>query len=42
MSGWAGEYSFRCQPVDYSYSPMALRVSSDFDCVAFIQYFYPM
>lgn len=27
MSGWLGHYSFRCQPVDYSYSPMALRVS---------------
>lgn len=26
MSGWWGSYSFRCQPVDYSNSPMALRV----------------
>nr|CAD7442954.1 unnamed protein product [Timema bartmani] len=25
-SGWAGHYSFRCQPVDYSNNPMALRV----------------
>ena len=32
MSGWAGQYSFRCQPVDYSNDPMALRVS-------FINYF---
>lgn len=27
MSGWWGSYSFRCQPVDYSNNPMALRVS---------------
>ncbi|KAG5883064.1 hypothetical protein JTB14_030439 [Gonioctena quinquepunctata] len=27
MSGWWGSYSFRCQPVDYSRSPMAMRVS---------------
>nr|QXU64613.1 fatty acid elongase 2 [Blattella germanica] len=26
-SGWAGHYSFRCQPVDYSNSPMALRMA---------------
>jgi len=26
MSGWWGDYSLRCQPVDYSYSPMALRM----------------
>lgn len=26
MSGWAKGYSFRCQPVDYSHSPMALRM----------------
>ncbi|XP_012154339.1 very long chain fatty acid elongase 7 [Megachile rotundata] len=26
MSGWAKGYSFRCQPVDYSYSPIALRM----------------
>nr|CAD7201359.1 unnamed protein product [Timema douglasi] len=25
-SGWAGHYSFRCQPVDYSNNPMALRL----------------
>ncbi|XP_022918606.1 very long chain fatty acid elongase AAEL008004-like [Onthophagus taurus] len=28
MSGWGGHYSFRCQPVDYSYSPMALRMAN--------------
>ncbi|CAL7952348.1 unnamed protein product [Xylocopa violacea] len=28
MSGWAKGYSFRCQPVDYSYSPMALRMAN--------------
>ncbi|KAL1116452.1 hypothetical protein AAG570_004925 [Ranatra chinensis] len=28
MSGWLGSYSFRCQPVDYSNSPMALRMAS--------------
>nr|XP_024214935.1 elongation of very long chain fatty acids protein AAEL008004 isoform X2 [Halyomorpha halys] len=28
MSGWWGEYSFRCQPVDYSYSPVALRMAA--------------
>lgn len=27
MSGWWGSYSFRCQPVDYSNNPTALRVS---------------
>lgn len=27
MSGWWGSYSFRCQPVDYSTSPMALRMA---------------
>lgn len=27
MGGWWGEYSFRCQPVDYSDSPTAIRVS---------------
>ena len=26
MSGWWGHYSFKCQPVDYSRSPMAMRV----------------
>lgn len=26
MSGWWGSYSFRCQPVDYTNNPMALRV----------------
>jgi elongation of very long chain fatty acids protein 7 len=27
MSGWLFDYSFSCQPVDYSNSPKALRVS---------------
>lgn len=26
MSGWWGHYDFRCQLVDYSRSPMAMRV----------------
>ncbi|KAK9303420.1 hypothetical protein QLX08_004903 [Tetragonisca angustula] len=26
-SGWGGYYSFRCQPVDYSNSPMAMRMA---------------
>ncbi|XP_033326289.1 very long chain fatty acid elongase AAEL008004 isoform X2 [Megalopta genalis] len=26
MGGWWGEYSFRCQPVDYSDSPTAIRM----------------
>ena len=34
MSGWLYEYSLRCQPVDYSYSPSALRVSV-YDSLAF-------
>ena len=25
-NGWGGEYSFRCQPVDYSNDPKALKV----------------
>lgn len=29
MSGWWGHYSFKCQPVDYSNSPMAMRVGCD-------------
>ncbi|KAF7413403.1 hypothetical protein HZH68_001892 [Vespula germanica] len=28
MSGWARGYSFRCQPVDYSTSPLALRMAN--------------
>ncbi|XP_047344669.1 elongation of very long chain fatty acids protein AAEL008004-like isoform X2 [Vespa velutina] len=28
MSGWARGYSFRCQPVDYSSSPLALRMAN--------------
>ena len=27
FAGWGGDYSFRCQPVDYSSSPKALMVS---------------
>nr|AWJ25052.1 fatty acid elongase [Nilaparvata lugens] len=27
MSGWGGQYSFRCQPVDYSNNPVALRMA---------------
>lgn len=27
ITGWLTGYSFRCQPVDYSRSPMAMRVS---------------
>ncbi|XP_014478534.1 PREDICTED: elongation of very long chain fatty acids protein AAEL008004-like [Dinoponera quadriceps] len=26
VSGWGGHYSFRCQPVDYSDNPLALRM----------------
>lgn len=25
--GWAKHYNFRCQPVDYTYDPVAMRVS---------------
>ncbi|XP_049805466.1 elongation of very long chain fatty acids protein AAEL008004-like [Schistocerca nitens] len=28
MSGWLWDYSFRCQPVDYSRSPTALRMAN--------------
>lgn len=28
MGGWWGEYSYRCQPVDYTNSPSANRVSA--------------
>jgi len=28
MGGWWNQYSFRCQPVDYSNSPTAIRVSA--------------
>lgn len=31
MAGWATGYSYRCQPVDYSNSPQALRVSRNQD-----------
>ncbi|XP_071445056.1 very long chain fatty acid elongase AAEL008004-like [Hetaerina americana] len=27
VSGWLFHYSFRCQPVDYSYSPLAMRMA---------------
>nr|KAF7433890.1 hypothetical protein H0235_002081 [Vespula pensylvanica] len=26
MGGWWGHYSFRCQPVDYSNSPTAIKI----------------
>lgn len=29
MSGWWGDYSLKCQPVDYSDNPKALRVSTN-------------
>ncbi|XP_046669192.1 elongation of very long chain fatty acids protein AAEL008004-like [Homalodisca vitripennis] len=28
MSGWLLEYSYKCQPVDYSHNPSALRMAS--------------
>lgn len=28
MSGWLQEYSYKCQPVDYSHSPTALRMAN--------------
>ncbi|CAK9815384.1 Elongation of very long chain fatty acids protein AAEL008004 [Anthophora quadrimaculata] len=28
MSGWGGYYSFRCQPVDYSNDPLAVRMAN--------------
>lgn len=27
MGGWLNQYSYKCQPVDYSNNPTALRVS---------------
>ncbi|XP_015430277.1 PREDICTED: elongation of very long chain fatty acids protein AAEL008004-like [Dufourea novaeangliae] len=27
VSGWGGQYSFRCQPVDYSNNPLAVRMA---------------
>ncbi|XP_020296945.1 elongation of very long chain fatty acids protein AAEL008004-like [Pseudomyrmex gracilis] len=27
VSGWGGHYSFKCQPVDYSYNPIAVRMA---------------
>lgn len=27
VSGWGGHYSFRCQPVDYSDNPLAIRMA---------------
>ncbi|XP_076164233.1 very long chain fatty acid elongase AAEL008004 [Ptiloglossa arizonensis] len=27
VSGWGGHYSFRCQPVDYSSNPLAMRMA---------------
>lgn len=26
-AGWWGRYSFKCEPVDYSNNPLAIRVS---------------
>lgn len=28
VSGWWRDYSYRCQPVDYSNNPKAIRVSN--------------
>lgn len=28
MGGWLNHYSFRCQPVDYTDNPVAIRVSA--------------
>lgn len=28
MSGWLLDYSYKCQPVDYSHNPTALRVNN--------------
>ncbi|GAB0087458.1 Elongation of very long chain fatty acids protein [Sergentomyia squamirostris] len=28
QSGWWGHYSFKCQPVDYTRSPMAMRMAN--------------
>nr|CAD7203163.1 unnamed protein product [Timema douglasi] len=36
-SGWMTHYSYRCQPVDYSFSPIALRVS----CTTGTVLYYP-
>ena len=33
MSGWANSYSYRCQPVDYSDNPLAIRVSCVHDII---------
>lgn len=29
MGGWLNHYSLRCQPVDYTDNPVALRVSDE-------------
>ena len=31
VTGWLNGYSYSCQPVDYSRSPIALRVSAEAD-----------
>lgn len=38
MTGWFTGYSFRCQPVDYSRSPTAMRVSAIYlsSCHSFV------
>lgn len=28
MSGWLLEYSYKCQPVDYSHNPTAMRMAN--------------
>lgn len=37
MGGWLHDYSFGCQPVDFSNSPQALRVRQEL--IAFINDF---
>ncbi|XP_070153887.1 very long chain fatty acid elongase AAEL008004 [Polyergus mexicanus] len=27
VAGWGGHYSFKCQPIDYSYNPLAMRMA---------------
>ena len=37
MSGWWNDYSFRCQPVDYSNNPKALRVRIKISLVTYFK-----
>ena len=39
MGGWLFHYSYKCQPVDYSDDPIAIRVSVD-DGYCWFQYYY--